>query len=149
MKYRYCIWLLIIFTLLYIGGVLYLQGAKDVVVVQWLRAEIPFIYEGLMTIANASPSFYRSGWIAHHLADILWSTSFAMLICGIWVGQLTLLKLLPLGITCAIFYEVLQLVGVAGGTFDEWDLFYSFCAGGVATVFSHWLLRRKPSKNAQ
>lgn len=146
MHFRYYIWLLTIFTLLFVGGVLYLQGPQDVVALTWLRAEIPIIYKWLMQIADASPSLYRSGWVAHHLADILWSTSFAMLICGIWVRQLTLVKLLPLGITCAIFYEVLQLVGVAGGTFDNWDLMYSFCAGGMATVFTHWLLRGKPNK---
>lgn len=144
MKLRYCVWFLIIITLLVAGGIIYLQGGKELVAKTWLQAEMPLIYKSLMQLAYSSPNLYRSGWVEHHLTDIMWSSSFAMVICGIWVKQFTLLKLLPLGVTCAIFYEVLQLVGLAGGTFDEWDLIYSFCAGGVATFFTHWLLRGKP-----
>lgn len=146
MKLRYCAWLLIIIALLVAGGVIYLQGGKGAVAITWLQAEMPLIYKNLMQIANSSPNLYRPGWIENHLADILWSISFAMLICGIWVRQLTLLKLLPLGVSCAIFYEVLQLVGLAGGTFDEWDLIYSFCAGGLATILIYWMLREKPNR---
>lgn len=146
MKYRYFIWLLTVFLFLFVGALLYLQGTKEVIVLGWLEVTAPMVYACLMWLAKVSPNIYAPGWVAHHLADIMWSTSFAMLICGIWVKQFTTLKLLPLGITCAIFYEVLQLVGVASGTFDIWDLVYSFGAGGLAAVFTSWLLRGKPNQ---
>ena len=146
MLYRYFSWLTIIVILLLIGGLCYLQGEKDVAAIDWLRQQQPMLYEWLMLGANKAPFIYSSGWVAHHLSDIMWSASFAMIICGIWVNQFSLLNLLLVGMACAIFYEVLQFFGVAQGTFDTWDLVYSLCAGVVGTLITYLLLYKSKYK---
>lgn len=142
MMYRYLIWLFLATALLTIGSLCYLQGEKSVVAIEWLNQVAPSAYRWLMAVANSLPRIYYPGWIANHLADIMWSMSFAMLICGIWVNQFSFSKLLLVGIACAIFYEVLQLVGAAPGIFDVWDLFYSLCAGAVGASLTYLLLKK-------
>lgn len=146
MFYRYFLWVVIIASLLLIGILCYLQGEKQVVAIEWLQHQLPSFYSWLMSGVNALPLIYRQGWIAHHLSDIMWSASFAMIICGIWVNQFSILKLLLVGIACAIFYEVLQLFGAAQGTFDIWDLMYSVCAGVLATLITYLLLHKTKYK---
>lgn len=146
MVYRYFFWFLIIATLLSIGVLCYLQGDKDVAAFYWLKEVLPQLHQWLVLWGEQTPLIYRPGWIAHHLSDIMWSASFAMLICGIWVNQFTFLKLLLVGIACAIFYESLQLVGAARGTFDLWDLAYSFVAGAVGAVLTYFILNKHYTK---
>lgn len=142
MYLRYGFWLFLITFLLFIGGVCYLQGEDEVVATLWLSEQMPRVSEWLVSLAHSMPNIYHQGWVDHHLPDIMWSTAFAMIICGIWVNQLSVLKLLLLGMGCAIFYEALQLFGIARGTFDNWDLMYSLCAGLVGSFITYLLLRK-------
>ncbi|RDX37547.1 hypothetical protein DZA50_02310 [Kangiella sp. HD9-110m-PIT-SAG07] len=142
MRYRFILWLLIIASLITIGGLSYLQSGRDIEATVWLRDISPSAYYWLMALANNAPTIYLSGWVDFHLADIMWSASFAMIICGIWVNQIPFFKLLLVGIGCAIFYEVLQLFGVVKGTFDALDLMYSLGAGALGTTLTYYLLKK-------
>ena len=149
MRGRYFLWLLTILLLLFIGSLCYLQSGKAIIALEWLNATFPRFHEWLLRSANNFPRVFHQGWIEYHLSDILWSASCAMIITGIWVNQFTLLKLLLLGMGCAIFYEVLQMVGVRGGTFDQLDMIYSLVSGAVATLFTYLLLKIKDDDNEE
>lgn len=147
MRGRYALWLLTILLLLFVGSLCYLQSGKTIIALEWLNATFPRFHDWLIHSANKLPEIFRKGWIEHHFSDILWSASCAMIITGTWVNQFTLWKLLLLGIGCAIFYEVLQMVGVRGGTFDQLDMIYSLVSGAVATLLTYLLLKIKDDDN--
>lgn len=139
---RYSFWLLLIGLQLALGIIIYLQSAKDLVGFTWLEQQFPSLSNWLSSLVSQLPELYQEGWLANHLPDILWSSACASLLVGIWVNQLALLKLLPVGIACAIFYETLQGLGLAGGTFDWLDFIYSFLAGVLSTLLTYLLLKQ-------
>lgn len=141
MYIRYCLWLLFIGVQLAIGIIIYLQSGKDLTAFVWLQSRLPSFSNWLFDFANHFPQLYYKGWVANHLPDILWSSSCASFLVGIWVNQLTLLKLLPLGMACAIFYETLQLFGVTNGTYDHLDMIFSLIAGVISTLITYLLLK--------
>lgn len=139
---RYSFWLLLIGLQLALGIIIYLQSGKDLVGFTWLEQQFPSLSNWLSSLVSQLPELYQEGWLANHLPDILWSSACASLLVGIWVNQLALLKLLPVGIACAIFYETLQGLGLAGGTFDWLDFIYSFLAGVLSTLLTYLLLKQ-------
>lgn len=138
---RYSLWLLFIALQLFIGVLIYFQSGKELVAFALLTKQFPGVMTLLTEIATQFPLIYQKGWVSHHLPDILWSSACASFLVGLWVSQLTFLKLLPVGMACAIFYETLQLFGVTNGTYDHLDLFYSLLAGVVSTLLTYLLLR--------
>lgn len=142
MLYRYLTWGLFIVFLLFVGTLCYLQSGRELVGTLWVQEHFPFIGRWLESLAEQSPSIYQDGWVAYHLSDIMWAASFAMIICGIWVNQFSIYNLLLVGMGCAIFYEVLQLVGIARGTFDILDLLYSLSGGVLGTLLTYKLLKK-------
>ncbi|HEY9031193.1 MAG TPA: hypothetical protein VIM93_07515 [Kangiella sp.] len=142
MLIRYFLWLLLIGLQLALGIIIYLQSGRDLVGFTWLEQQFPSLSNWLSSLVSQLPELYQEGWLANHLPDILWSSACASLLVGIWVNQLALLKLLPVGIACAIFYETLQWLGLAGGTFDWLDFIYSFLAGVLSTMLTYLLLKQ-------
>ncbi|MCW8857287.1 MAG: hypothetical protein OQJ95_07990 [Kangiella sp.] len=142
MHIRYSLWLLFIGVQLAIGIIIYAQSGEDVIGLAWLAGQFPSLSAWLFELSNHFPLLYREGWIANHLPDILWSSACASFLVGLWVNQLTLSKLLPVGMGCAIFYEMLQGLGFGGGTFDWLDLMYSFFAGVFGTLLTYLLLNK-------
>lgn len=138
---RYSIWMLIIGLQLLVGVLIYLQSGKELVAFVMLAEQFPDVMLWLNGVADHLPNIYQRGWVSHHLPDILWSSACASFLVGLWVNQLTLSKLLPVGMACAIFYETLQLFGVTNGTYDHYDLLYSLVAGCVSTLLTYLLLR--------
>ena len=139
---RYFIWGLLIVLLLLAGALCYLQSGREVMGTLWVQEHFPSVATWFESLAKHSPTVYQGGWVGHHLADIMWSISFAMIICGIWVNQFSFFNLLLVGMACAIFYEVLQLVGIARGTFDIMDLLYSLGSGLLGTLLAYKLLKK-------
>lgn len=142
MHIRYSLWLLFVGLQLAIGITIYLQSGKDLVGFAWFEQQLPAQSHWLSRMASQLPELYQDGWVANHFPDILWSSACASLLVGIWVNQLALSKLLPVGMACAIFYETLQGLGLAGGTFDWLDLMYSFFAGVLSTLLTYLLLNK-------
>lgn len=149
MRGRYALWLLIILLLLFLGSLCYLQSGKTIIALEWLNGAFPSAHEWLIASARRLPMIFQSGWVEYHLADIMWAGSCAMVITGIWVNHVTLLKLLLLGMACAIFYEVLQMIGFNEGTFDYLDMIYSLISGAVATLLTYLLLIKKDDNNEE
>lgn len=139
---RYSLWLLLIGVQLALGIIIYLQSGKDLLGFAWLEQQFPSLSNWLSKMVSQLPELYQEGWVANHLPDILWSSACASLLVGIWVNQLALSKLLPVGMACAIFYETLQGLGLADGTFDWLDLMYSFFAGVLSTLLTYLLLNK-------
>ncbi|ACV26506.1 hypothetical protein [Kangiella koreensis] len=142
MHIRYILWLLFIGVQVAIGIIIYAQSGEDVAGFVWFARQFPSLSAWLFELISHFPLLYREGWIANHLPDILWSSACASFLVGLWVTQLTLSKLLPLGMGCAIFYETLQGLGFAGGTFDWLDWIYSLCAGVLSTLLTYLLLNK-------
>lgn len=146
---RYLIWLLLIVLQIGFGIIIYHQSGKPLLGFVWLEQQLPALSSWLSSLVEHLPKVYRDGWLANHLADILWSSACASLLVGIWVNQLTLSKLLPLGMGCAIFYETLQGLGFAGGTFDWMDMVYSLFGGVLSTLVTYLLLKKVPNNEAE
>lgn len=138
---RYSIWLAFITLQLLVGVIIYLQSGKELVAFAILAKKLPDAMLWLNDWAQQLPAIYHKGWVSNHLPDIMWSSACAAVLVGLWVNQLTLSKLLPLGMGCAIFYEILQFFGVTNGTYDHFDLFYSIVAGGISTLLTYLLLQ--------
>ncbi|WP_228127106.1 hypothetical protein [Kangiella aquimarina] len=138
---RYILWLLFIGFQLLIGVIIYLQSGNELVAFAMLSKQLPAVMTLLTDVAQRLPLIYQQGWVAYHLPDILWSSACASFLVGLWVNQFSLSKLLPLGMGCAIFYELLQFFGVTNGTYDHFDLFYSLLAGAGSTLLTYLLLR--------
>ncbi|MHC9510326.1 hypothetical protein [Kangiella sp. M94] len=141
MLIRYFLWLLFIGLQLAIGIIIYLQSGKDLVGFVWFEQQLPAQSHWLSSLVSKLPELYQKGWIADHLPDILWSSACASLLVGIWVSQLTVSKLLLLGLGCAIFYETLQGLSFTGGTFDWLDMMYSLLSGALSTFITYLLLK--------
>lgn len=147
MLIRYSIWLLFIGLQIAIGVIIYYQSGKDLLGFVWLENQFSSLSIWLSNLLAYMPIMYREGWIDNHLPDILWSSACASFLVGIWVNQLTLLKLLPLGVACAIFYEAFQLLGVTDGTYDHFDMLYSLIAGVISTLLTYLLFGKSFKKS--
>lgn len=143
---HYSLWLLFIGVQLVFGVLIYLQSGSELVAFALIKEYFPAIAQWAFNAANQLPTLYQKGWIANHLPDILWSSACASLLVGIWVNQLSLSKLLPLGMACAIFYETLQFFGVTNGTYDHFDLLYSLLAGVLSTLITYLLLQEAAAR---
>lgn len=140
MLIRYSLWLSFIGLQLAIGIIIYLQSGRALMGFVWFGQEFPIQAIWFSSLASHLPEVYQEGWVANHLPDILWSSACASLLVGIWVNQLTILKLLLLGMGCAIFYETLQGLSFTGGTFDWLDMMYSLLGGALSTLTTYLLL---------
>ncbi len=146
---RYLVWLLLIGLQIGCGIIIYHQSGKPLLGFFWLEQQLPGLSSWLSSLVGHLPKVYQDGWLANHLPDILWSSACASLLVGIWVNQLTLSKLLPLGMGCAIFYETLQGLGFAGGTFDWLDMVYSLFGGILSTLVTYLLLKKVSNNEAE
>ena len=142
MKMRYFIWLLYIGGQLFLGTLIYYQTSEELKAFVWLESWCPWLYQLAVNLAELFPKIPSGVWVDNHLADILWASSFASFMVGIWSAQLRFYKSLLLGMGCGIFYESLQLVGVMSGTYDHFDALFSLMAGGISTVITCLLLQR-------
>lgn len=140
MLIRYSLWLSFIGLQLAIGIIIYLQSGRALMGFVWFGQEFPSQAIWFSSLVSHLPEVYQEGWVANHLPDILWSSACASLLVGIWVNQLTILKLLLLGMGCAIFYETLQGLSFTGGTFDWLDMMYSLLGGALSTLTTYLLL---------
>lgn len=119
------------FTTLFIGGVLYLMYRSECLVMfDWCKAIgiYPFIKQ-------LRPQGDFDSWWFYSLPDGLWLFSYIILIGAIWTFDMrkSLLFSVPL-IVIAIGSELLQIPHIVRGTFDIIDLL-CYIAGSVIGFF--------------
>lgn len=119
------------FSTLFIGGVLYLMCRSECLVMfDWCKAIgiYPFIKQ-------LRPQGDFDSWWFYSLPDGLWLFSYIILIGAIWTFDMrkSLLFSVPL-IVIAIGSELLQIQHIVRGTFDIIDLL-CYIAGSVIGLF--------------
>ena len=122
--------MLLSFSILFIGGGLYLMCRSErLVMFDWCKAI--GIYP---LIQQLRPKGNFDSWLVYSLPDGLWLFSYIILMGAIWAFDMrkSLLCSAPL-IVIAIGSEVLQLPHIVRGTFDVIDLL-CYIAGSVSGI---------------